>query len=150
MKAVPAAFVLALALSGCSQPAADDADRFYTAQSTHDFMNKVMQPAAEGIWNRTGYLTNEDGFQTLFPQTAVEWQEAEHASLIVAELSNVLELPGRQIDEPDWHAAVEAVRITSLAAAEAARANDEDRFMEASLALNNACQSCHQRYDRPE
>ncbi len=150
MKAHLSVLVLALALTGCADRTASADERFYTDQTMHDFMNKVMQPAAEGIWNRTGYLTNEDGFQTLFPQNAAEWQEAEHASLILAELSNVLEIPGRQIDEREWHGAVEAVRITSLAAAEAARQQDEDGFMEASLALNNACQSCHERYARPD
>lgn len=144
------ALALALALAGCADQAASDDERFYTDQTMHDFMNKAMQPAAEGIWNRTGYLTNDDGFQTLFPQNAAEWQEAEHASLILAELSNVLEIPGREVDEREWHGAVEAVRITSLAAAEAARRQNEDDFMQASLALNNACLSCHERYARPE
>lgn len=147
MKAFAPAILFMMA--ACSSQAEQEQSLFYTDQSMHDFMNKVMQPAAEGVWDRTGYLTNEDGFQDLFPHSEAEWLEAEQASLIVAELSNVLSIPGRRVEKTDWDQAVEAVRMTSLAAADAAARRDQDDFMQAALALNNACQSCHMKYDRP-
>jgi len=141
---------LLIAVAGCSDGAEREPDRYYTGQSMHDFMNKVMQPAAEGVWDKTGYLTDEDGFHTLFPQDDDEWQEAEAAALLVAELSNVLAIPGRRTAERDWDEAVKGVRLTSLAAADAARKRNEDDFMKFALALNNACQSCHVKYARPD
>jgi len=140
---------LLVALAGCSESGDPEPDLYYTEQTTHDFMNKVMEPAAERVWDKTGYLMNEDGFHNLFPQNAEQWQEAEAASLLVAELSNVLSIPGRRIEESDWDAAVKGVRVTSLAAADAAAKHNEDDFMKSALALNNACESCHLKYARP-
>src|SRR5690554_4023834 len=110
-----------MGLTACSG-GGDDRDRnlYYTDRSMHDFMNNVMQPAAEGVWDRTGYLTDERGFRSLFPKNDEEWQKARTASLLVAELSNILSIPGRRVAERDWDAAVKGVRMTSLAAADAA------------------------------
>lgn len=151
-KRVARALSLAVLFGAAACSAAPEADEevYYIDQSMLEFMNNAMQPAAEGVWDRTGYLTDEAGFHTLFPQDEAGWREAEQASLILAELSNVLMLPGRRVAEKEWDGGVEAVRITALAAADAARAKDEEAFMQAALAINNACQSCHVRYDRPE
>ena len=140
---------LLIAVAGCADGAGREPDRYYTGQSMHDFMSKVMQPAAQGVWDKTGYLMNEDGLHTRFPQDDSEWREAEAAALLVAELSNVMAIPGRRIAERDWDEAVKGVRLTSLAAADAARKHNEDDFMNFAFALNNACQSCHVKYARP-
>lgn len=143
-----------LALAGCSADqgsqeasAGGPSDAYHTELPMKDLMSGVIQHAAEGVWNRTGYLMDDEGFHTMFPQNEEEWHDAKVAGQTVAELTNVLMLPGRRVDAKEWDQAVMGVRNAALKAAKAAEEMNEDRFMDASLEMNSACQFCHEIYD---
>ncbi len=111
------------------------------------FMERAMQSAAEGLWAWQGYVDDEKGFRSLFPKNDAEWAKAENASLLLAELTNDLLIPGRRIAEPEWDSAVLGVRKVALKAAAAAAKRSEDDYMTAALELDAACEACHLKYN---
>jgi hypothetical protein len=85
--------------------------------------------------------------RSLFPKNDKEWEEAESGARTLAEVTNLLLLPGRRVAEPAWDQAVEEVRKVALQAAAAAAKKDADAFFKAGGALDEACDVCHVQYD---
>ncbi|MBT2187753.1 hypothetical protein [Sphingobium nicotianae] len=111
-----------------------------------ELMGHVMQYGGDGIWKRQGYVSDEKGERSLFPKNDEQWEEAESASLTLAELTNILLLPGRKVDNPKWDEAVAGVRAVALKAAAAAEKHDEDAFFTAGGELDTACENCHLQF----
>lgn len=111
-----------------------------------EVMAHVFQFSGTNIWKWQGYITDEKGERSLFPKTDEEWEEAESAGLTLAELTNILLLPGRRVDDPRWAKAVADVRAVALRAAKAAENKDEDAFFTAGGELDTACESCHLQF----
>jgi hypothetical protein len=132
-----------------ARAAAGGADNapYNTKLPFNEFMPHVMQYAGDGIWKRQGYIIDKDGERSLFPKNDQEWEDAESASLALAEMTNVLLIPGRRVPDPKWDAAVEAVRKVAMQAAAAAEKKDPDAFFEAGGALDEACDVCHVQFD---
>jgi hypothetical protein len=126
--------------------AGDDAP-YTTKLPLNEFMPHVMQYAGDGIWKRQGYIIDKDGERSLFPKNDQEWEDAESASLALAEMTNVLLIPGRRVPDPKWDAAVLEVRKVAMQAAAAAEKKDPDAFFEAGGALDEACDVCHVQFD---
>lgn len=124
-----------------------DTAPYYTDLPLNEFMPHVMQYAGDGVWKRQGYVSDEKGEHSLFPKNDEEWEDAESASLALAEMTNTLLIPGRRVPEPDWDKAVIEVRKVALQAAKAAEQKDADAFFAAGGALDEACDVCHVRYD---
>jgi hypothetical protein len=81
------------------------------------------------------------------PKNDKDWEEAESGARTLAEVTNLLLLPGRRVAEPAWDHAVEEVRKVALQAAAAAEKKDADAFFKADGALDEACDVCHVQYD---
>jgi hypothetical protein len=124
-----------------------DTAAYYTALPLKEFMPHVMQYAGDGIWKRQGYIVDEKGERSLFPKNDQEWEDAESASLALAEMTNVLLIPGRRVPEAGWDNAVAGVRAVALKAAQAAEKKDPDAFFAAGGELDEACDACHLKYD---
>jgi hypothetical protein len=124
----------------------DDAP-YTTKLPLNEFMPHVMQYAGDGIWKRQGYIIDKNGERSLFPKNDEEWEDAESASLALAEMTNVLLIPGRRVPDPKWDAAVLEVRKVAMQAAAAAEKKDPNAFFEAGGALDEACDVCHVQFD---
>jgi len=111
-----------------------------------EFMGHVMQNGGEGIWRWQGFINDEKGERSLFPKDDKEWEDAESGALTLAELTNVLLMPGRRIDDPKWDAAVAGVRAVALKAATAAEKHDKDAFFAVGGELDEACDECHKQF----
>ena len=125
---------------------ATDTTPYYTDLPMKQFMSDVLSFAASEIWKRQGYISDEKGFRSTFPKNDEEWKEAENASLGLAELTNIMLIPGRRVDEQPWTDGVAQVRGIALKLAATARKKDENAFMEVGSELNEACITCHKRY----
>jgi hypothetical protein len=137
-------------LAGCSpapQKQQSASVPYDTSLPLKEFMAHAMQYAGDGIWKQQGTLRDATGDHSLFPQNAAQWEEAESASLALKEMTNVLLIPGRRIDEPQWDQAVLGVRAVAERAAKAAERHDKDAFFKAGGDLDEACEACHKRYD---
>ncbi|MBO9575414.1 MAG: hypothetical protein J7494_06745 [Sphingobium sp.] len=164
MRATVALVTAALLLSACGkgQQAANesgDAALNYSQQVSADslpadavkipmkeFMGHVMQFGGDSIWKWQGFITDSTGEHALQPKNEKEWTEAESGALTLAEITNILMLPGRRIDDPAWDKAVAGVRDVALRAAEAAKNKNYDKFFEIGGELDAACEACHVKF----
>lgn len=120
--------------------------RYSTELPMNELMAHVMQYSADGIWSHQGVIIDRDGEHSLFPKDDEEWEQAESASLTLAELTNVLLLPDRRMDGKQWGQSVDGVRKVALSAAKAAEKHDVTAFHAAGEALDAACEACHKIY----
>ena len=148
-------------LSACNQQAANNQAENAAGPATatteskdylislplNEFMPHVMQYSAEGIWKHQGYTVDAQGEHSLFPKNDEEWEEAESGARTLAEVTNLLLLPGRRVDDGDWTKAAIEVRKIALKAADAAEKKDPDAFFDAGGELDEACDVCHKEYD---
>ena len=128
-------------------PATGDDAPYYTKLPLSEFMPHVMQYAGDGIWKRQGYIMDKTGEHSLFPKNDEEWEAAESGARTLAEVTNVLLIPGRRVPDPEWDKAVEGVRRVALKAADAAEKHDKDGIFAAGGELDEACDACHVRFD---
>ncbi len=155
------ALVALAALVGCSKApdqasannaapsgtaAADAGKTYYSDLPLKEFMAHVMQYSASNVWKYQGYTNNASGEHSLFPKTDQEWEDAESASRTLAEITNLLLQPGRQVDTGKWRDHVARVRAVALAEAAAAEKHDQDAFFQAGGDLDGACEECHIDY----
>jgi hypothetical protein len=136
-----------LLLTGCSAPKAAPAPAaFNTTLATKEVMAHVVAPAATAFWRSSGFVATRAGVQDLLPTTDAGWLVAENGAATVAEAGNLLMLPGRGPDDPEWRKYAAQMSALGLAALAAADARSEDRMMEVGARLDEACDACHLKY----
>jgi hypothetical protein len=82
------------------------------------------------------------------------WVAVENAALALSESANLLLIPGRTcsngvpapIDNPDWAKFVQELRDAGMKAYTAAQTKNQDKMIEASDTLNEACADCHKKW----
>jgi hypothetical protein len=83
-----------------------------------------------------------------------KWEAVENNALAIAEVANLLTLPGRKCangrDVPlmnaDWAKFVQGLRDAGMAAYAAAQAKNQDKIIEAADVMTTACANCHNKY----
>lgn len=83
-----------------------------------------------------------------------KWEAVENSALAIAEVANLLTIPGRKcsngLDVPvqnaDWAKFVQELRDAGMTAYAAARAKDQDKIIDVSGVMTTACADCHNRY----
>jgi hypothetical protein len=87
-----------------------------------------------------------------------QWEAVENASLVIAETASLLSIPGRvcsngrpvPTNNADWPVFVQGLRNAAMQSYKAAQAKDQDKILDATDVLTNACSNCHIRYrDKP-
>ena len=87
-----------------------------------------------------------------------KWEAVENSALAIAELANLLTIPGRKcangLDVPvgnaDWAGFVQALQDAGMTAYTAARTRNQDKITDAAEVMTTACKNCHDKYrDRP-
>lgn len=111
-----------------------------------EFMGHVMQFTANQFWKWQGFVNDKGGERSLYPKTDADWEEAESGARTLAEMTNVLLMPGRRIDDPKWDAAVAGVRKLALEGATAAEKHDADGMFRIGGELDEACDDCHKQF----
>ncbi len=83
-----------------------------------------------------------------------KWDAVENSALAIAEVANLLALPGRKcangLDVPlknaDWAKFTQELRDAGMTAYAAAQAKDQDKMTDAADVMTKACAHCHVRY----
>jgi hypothetical protein len=82
------------------------------------------------------------------------WEAVENNALAIAEVANLLSLPGRKcsnglevpVKNPDWAKFVEELRNAGMAAYAAAQAKNQDKMTDVAGVMTEACMHCHVKY----
>src|SRR6202167_4205017 len=83
-----------------------------------------------------------------------KWQAVENNALAIAEVADLLTVPGRKcangLDVPvknaDWAKFVQELRDAGMTAYAAAQTKDQDKMTAAADVMTTACQTCHVKY----
>jgi hypothetical protein len=83
-----------------------------------------------------------------------KWEAVENSALAIAEVADLLSLPGRKcangLDVPignaDWPKFVQELRDAGMTAYAAAKTKDQDKMIEAADVMTKACANCHRKY----
>jgi len=128
---------LAQLMKGTLYPASNV---FFAAQD----QNPADVPRAKDPNMATDLLTSSYG----------KWEAVENSALAIAEVANLLALPGRKcangLDVPvrnaDWARFVQELREAGMTAYAAAQTRNQDKIIDATDVMTTACKNCHDRY----
>ena len=142
---------IVLLLVGCAQ--GEESKPPITFQPTGDIkhtMLLVLDPAADHIWASAGSIITAAGTRDLSPTTDEGWLAVEHSAVVVAESGNLLLMPGRTVDDPDWREIALALVDAGMYARQAAVDKDADALFDAGGRLYRVCLSCHSQFIQGE
>jgi hypothetical protein len=101
-----------------------------------ELMVKVLYPYSDAFF----YI------QRAAPKNDVEWGEIQGKALALAELGNVLMMPGRARDQDQWMRDAKLLAEAAAAEFKAAKAKDLDAILATNDQLVASCTSCHMHY----
>ncbi len=90
----------------------------------------------------------------LLTSTFGKWEAVENSALAMAELANLLTLPGRKcangvdvpVSSPDWVKFVQELRDAGMSAYAAAKSKNQEKIFDATGVLSDACFHCHAKF----
>ena len=143
-----------------------------------DIMKGIVDPSSKELWDSVGTESGPKGVVEKSPKTDEEWAKIEGDALVLAEVANLLKMPGRQValpeqanlkSQPDapeltpvqieekitkdraaWEKKADALQATAVKARAAAKAHDKDGLLNVGEEIDNACESCHLVYWYPD
>jgi hypothetical protein len=83
-----------------------------------------------------------------------KWEAVENSALAIAEIADLLEVPGRQcanglevpLNNADWSKFVQELRDAGMTAYAAAQTKNQDKMIAAADVMTTACKNCHDKY----
>jgi hypothetical protein len=136
-------------------------------RQVHANLNQLMRgalyPAANVVFSAQAAnpadvkpIPGQDPSMATDPLTSTfgGWLAVENAALTLAESANLLSIPGRTcssgvpvpITDPAWPTFVQQLRDAGMQAYRAAQAKDQDKMIENSEMLSEACAACHRKW----
>lgn len=149
------------------------AEPFIPEATVLETMHYVVMPNAAILWDAVGTIVTETGVEVRAPKTDEDWESVRGAAITLAEASNALMIPGRDVDvagapaaspeeltadqiqdlrEREWdawvaHAVILHKTVTGLI--DAIDNRDATALMDAGGPLDEACESCHLQFWYP-
>jgi hypothetical protein len=120
-----------------------------------DVMNAMMVPSSNAVWNAVATVTDATGVHESRPKTDEDWNKVFHAAVELAEVPNLLLVPGRERciggaiplqDRTDFASKARELQEAATFAVIAARKHDVDALSEAGERIDVACDFCHEKY----
>ena len=172
--------------SACTQAAPPAAAATTTAPpspiapvgTVKQIMKGIVDPSSAAIWDAVSTESGPKGDIEKAPKTDEEWARLEGQALTLAEVANLLKMPGRVVAKPEeantksqpdapeltpvqieekinkdraaWDKRADALRETAIKAIAAAKAHDKDAVLNVGEEIDNACESCHKVYWYPD
>jgi hypothetical protein len=107
-------------------------------------LNPAEVPHAKDPNMATDLLTSSYG----------RWEAVENSALAIAELADLLMVPGRKcangvevpLKNADWTKFVQGLRDAGMTAYAGAQSKDQDKMIDAAGVMTTACKNCHDRY----
>ena len=148
--------------------------------SIKEIMDGIVDPAADVLFDAVSYDVTAAGVVEKVPKTTEDWVEIRRHALLLAEVTNLLKMPGRRVapekptlqreNEPPGPEDLEPEAIQALidadpaefrrlaqgltdaatVALQAADAKDVDRLFASGDEIDRACENCHVKYWYPK
>lgn len=112
----------------------------------HDLMAHFITPAAEKIWESTGFVITEEGEISLEPKDNEGWNEVVFGAQVIIESSYSLKRLDRSLGREDWIAFSSLLEPIGRQAVIAAEAKDSEALFQIGADLYQACVACHNVY----
>ena len=148
--------------------------------SIKEIMDGIVDPTADVLFDAVSYDVTAAGVVEKVPKTTEDWMEIRRHALLLAEVTNLLKMPGRRVapekptlqreNEPPGPEDLKPEEIQALidadpaafrrlaqgltdaatSALQAADAKDVDRLFASGDEIDRACENCHVKYWYPK
>lgn len=137
---------------GCSEPSAPSASTSpspaVSSVEMQDFMNSVLEPVADVLWEYAGWVNDIDtGYRELYPKNDEEWLLVQQKAAQLIEAGNALTQPGRAMDNDAWITYSNALSTAATFAYESTQTQNREDFFQAGAQIYSVCTACHQSYN---
>ena len=119
---------------------------FRTVADLKELMNGVIDPAADGIWNSTGWFITAAGEEHRVPKDDQAWLAVVNHAIALTEAGNLLMLVPRAKDGDLWMKRSRELIDAGERAWRAAQAKDAQRVFDTGGEVYVACLNCHGDY----
>jgi hypothetical protein len=137
-------------LAACAEPAEPtQAAGYEPIVNTQQFMDWIIDPNADVIWGSAGSIATLEGVEDLAPTTQEGWDAARNAAATLAEVGNLLQIPGHSRGE-DWNEIARGLTATAVLLIDAAENKNDQQIFDYGGQLYNVCVACHQLYMLPD
>lgn len=136
------------AQDGASSAAAPQASPYEPVADVRQTMLWILEPAAEVIWDSSGFVITAQGETDLSPTTGAGWDRVRNSAALVAECGNLLIMPGRSMGA-EWNAYARAMIAAGEQVMATAERRDAEALFDAGGALYQTCRACHGQYMVP-
>ena len=127
------AVLAALSLAGATMA---QAPGFQPVGTVHQVMVGMVAPASDVIFAVPNHAPKDDK----------EWASVQNSALILAEVGNLLMIPGRAKDSGDWMKFAKALRDAGSEAFKAANDKDAKALETIGDKIDDTCETCHAKY----
>lgn len=119
---------------------------FRLTLSLQEFMKRVIDSAADNVWDSVKFEITADGAKEISPQTQAQWDEVIGNAATLTESANLLLIPGRALDTGPWSVATQRLMAAGEKAMHAAERHDTQALFDAGGEIYVACNECHRAY----
>jgi hypothetical protein len=153
--------------------AAEGGSAYRPTATIRQIMDAMVAPSAQVLWDAVGVEVTESGVNEKSPKTDDDWTKLRWSAVILAEATNSLKIPGRQVDQPGvgaidegdltatqiaarigktraaWVAFADALNATTMKMVHAIDTKNVDALSDAGGELDEVCESCHLEFWYP-
>lgn len=116
--------------------------------SVKQIMAGIVMPAAYVVFDSVSTIVDAKGVQENQPRTDEEWAIVGANAAVLIESANMLLIGNRAVDQGDWVKMANAMADAGRIALKAAEGKSPEGILEAGEAINQSCDSCHEKYQR--
>jgi hypothetical protein len=116
--------------------------------SVKQIMNGIVRPASTTVFESVSTTYTEAGVEERAPRNDQEWADVGNSAAALIESGNLLLMEGRAVDRGDWVKMSQAMIDAATVALRATDAKSTEGLLESGEAINESCDSCHQKYQR--
>ena len=119
---------------------------FKPVADVKQLMNAMIDPAADEIWESTGWIITAAGEEERKPQNDEEWLAVMNHAITVTEAGNLLMMVPRAKDGDMWMQRAQEMIDAGTKAWRAAEAKDVQRLFDTGGEVYQSCTHCHENY----
>ena len=110
-------------------------------------MANMMDPTADVVWEAVGTIMTKEGTFEKTPQTDEEWNNVKAHAIMLVEGGNLLMIPARSGNNPEWITLAQDLIAQSKRMITAAEKHDRQAVFDVGSDIYDRCVNCHKRFD---